>query len=177
MIIAVSGLSGSGKNTLGELLAKELGYKLVCPTFKDLAAHEGISLMEFQEKAANDHDIDRKFDEVLREQAKGDCVVTTWLGPWMLEADVRIRVFAPLEVRAGRLAGRDGMKIDEARKHILERDEGNRKRYRKVYGIDIYDEGLFDASLNSGVFRPEELLGISLAIIKAKRGKGRTGTL
>lgn len=51
MIIAVSGLTGSGKNTLGELLSKELGYTLVCPTFKDLAAKEGITLMEFQKKA------------------------------------------------------------------------------------------------------------------------------
>ena len=58
MIIAISGLTGSGKNTLGELLAKRLGYKLVCPTFKDLAAKEGVSLMEFQKKATKDPDID-----------------------------------------------------------------------------------------------------------------------
>ncbi|HSB46528.1 MAG TPA: cytidylate kinase family protein [Candidatus Bilamarchaeum sp.] len=166
MIIAIAGLSGSGKNTLGELLAKELGYRLVCPTFKDLAAREGVSLMEFQKKAERDHDIDRKFDEVLREQAKGDCVVTTWLGPWILEADVRIKVFAPLEVRAGRLGKRDGIK--DARKHITERDESNRKRYLKVYGIDIYDDSRFDALLNSGIYKPEELLKIALAIIDAK---------
>lgn len=169
MIIAISGLSGSGKNTLGEMLAKELGYKLVCPTFKDLAAAEGISLMAFQEKAAKDHDIDRKFDKVLREQAKGDCVVTTWLGPWIVDADVRMKVFASLDVRSGRLAKRDGMDEKSARRHILERDEGNRKRYMKVYGIDIYDDSSFDACLNSGVLSPRQLLGIAIAIIKAKK--------
>ncbi|MEW6722892.1 MAG: (d)CMP kinase [Candidatus Micrarchaeota archaeon] len=169
MIIAVSGLTGSGKNTLGELLAKSLGYRLVCPTFKDLAAKEGVSLMEFQEKAAKDHDIDRKFDAVLREQASGgDCVVTTWLGAWMLDADVRIKVFAPAEVRGERIAKRDGMAVDEAVKHVRERDEQNRKRYKKVYGIDIYDDSRFDALLNCGIYRPEELLRISLEIIKTK---------
>ena len=68
MIIAISGLTGSGKNTLGELLAKKLGYHLVCPTFKDLAEKEGISLMEFQKKAEKDPNIDRKFDQLLKEQ-------------------------------------------------------------------------------------------------------------
>ncbi len=172
MIIAVAGLSGSGKNTLGELLAKELGFRMVSPTFKDLAEREGISLMEFQKKAEKDPDIDRKFDAVLKEQASsGDCVVTTWLGPWIVDADVRIKVFAPLEVRAKRLTKRDSMSLKEAMTHVTERDEANRKRYRKVYGIDIYDDSGFDALLNSGIYAPEELASIALAVIKTKGRK------
>jgi cytidylate kinase len=173
MIIAVSGLTGSGKNTLGELLAKELGYRLVCPTFKDLAKKEGVSLMEFQKMAEKDSDIDRKFDAVLREQARGDCIVTTWLGPWIVDADVRIKVFAPAAVRAGRIAGRDSMSGEEAVAHVNERDERNRKRYKKIYSIDIYDDSGFDACLNSGIYKPEELLRICLALIKEKRGGDR----
>jgi cytidylate kinase len=171
MIIAVSGLSGSGKNTLGELLAKALGYKIVCPTFKDLAAADGISLMEFQKKAEKDHDIDKKFDAVLKKQASGDCVVTTWLGPWIVDADVRIKVFASPDIRASRLAKRDKMTVSEAKKHIKERDDSNRDRYLKVYGIDIYDDSNFDALINSGICKPEELLQIALAVVKAKKGK------
>lgn len=168
MIIAISGLTGSGKNTLGELLSEKLGYKLVCPTFKDLARAEGIPLMEFQEKAEKDPGIDRKFDEVLRGQAKGDCVVTTWLGPWMVEADVRIKVFAPIKTRAERISKRDGMGMDEAIKHIVGRDHGNRKRYLKLYGIDIESDDVFDACLNSGIYGPEELLGLAMAIIQRR---------
>lgn len=150
MIIAISGLTGSGKNTLGELVAKELGYKLVCPTFKDLAEKEGISLMEFQKKAENDPDIDRKFDAVLKEQAQGNCVVTTWLGPWIVDADLRIKLSAPAEVRAERIADRDSMTREEAVEHVHDRDESNRSRYKKLYGIDIYSEDVFDAVLDSG---------------------------
>ncbi|VVC03005.1 Putative adenylate kinase [Candidatus Bilamarchaeum dharawalense] len=169
MIIAVSGLTGSGKNTLGELLAKKLGYKLVCPTFKDLAAKEKISLMEFQKKAEKDHDIDKKFDAILKEQATGNCVVTTWLGPWIVEADIRIKVTAPLEVRAERVAKRDGMTLTQAKKHVKERDEENRMRYKKVYGIDIYDESKFDAILDNSNKTPEQLLEIALDMVRAKR--------
>ncbi len=172
MIIAISGLTGSGKNTLGELLAKELGYRLICPTFKDLALKEGIPLMEFQKKAEKDPDIDRKFDAILKEQAAGgNCVVTTWLGAWMVDADVRIRVFATMKTRGERIAKRDSMPLDKAIAHIKARDEGNRKRYQKLYGIDIYEDDLFDACLNSGLHRPENLLEMTLAIIKAKKGR------
>jgi len=170
MIIAISGLTGSGKNTLGELLARKLGYRLVCPTFKDLAAKEGMSLMEFQEKAASDPDIDRRFDALLKEQASaGDCVVTTWLGPWMVDADLRIKVIALLKTRAERIGKRDGMDTKEAMKHVKARDDQNRKRYKKLYKIDIDDEEGFDACVNSGIYRPEELLEIVLAIMDAKR--------
>lgn len=170
MIIAISGFTGSGKNTLGELLAKELGYRLVCPTFKDLAKDEGISLMEFQKRAAKDPGIDKKFDALLKKMAAGgDCVVTTWLGPWMLDADVRIRVFAPLKTRAERIAKRDGMEPEEAARHVKKRDSQNIKRYKKVYGIDIESDDNFDACLSSRTYRPEELLEIALTVIEAKK--------
>jgi CMP/dCMP kinase len=171
MRIAICGLTGSGKNTLGELLAEKLGYRLVCPTFKDLAAKEGVSLMEFQKRAEKDPEIDKKFDAILKEQSSDNCVVTTWLGPWMVDADVRIKVICPLETRAQRTAKRDGMTLAEARKHVKERDDRNRKRYMKLYSIDIDDETKFDACLSSGVYRPEELLVLALAIINLKRGR------
>jgi len=171
MIIAVCGLSGSGKNTLGKELAKRLGYRLVCPTFKDLAKEEGISLLEFQKKATDDPDIDRKFDKLLKKEASaGDCVVTTWLGPWMVGPDIRLWVFLPDEVRSQRLAKRDGISIDEAASHMKKRDDNNRKRYKTIYGIDIDDHAHFDLCLNSGIYSPEELVEIAMALIDIKKG-------
>ncbi|MFH1784808.1 MAG: (d)CMP kinase [Candidatus Micrarchaeota archaeon] len=172
MIIAVSGLTGSGKNTIGELLAKKLECPVICPTFKDLAAKQGISLMEFQKKAEQDHNIDKKFDDVLREQVtktNRNCVVTTWLGPWILDADIRIKITASLEIRAERVAKRDGMSLVDARKHVEERDEENHKRYMQVYGINIYDESKFDLVLDNSDKKPEQTVEKALATIKAKR--------
>jgi len=171
MIIAVWGYTGAGKNTLGKRIADRLGYRLVCPTFKDLAEKEGIPLMELQRKAEKDHSIDRKFDELLKEEvAGGNCVVTTWLGPWMVDADVKIKIDVPEEERARRISGRDNMGMNEALEHVKERDENNRKRYYDVYGIDITDESVFDIILD-GSKKPDELLDISLKTIEEKRGK------
>lgn len=172
MIITVWGLTGAGKNTIGNLIAKKMGYRLVCPTFKDVAKAEGISLMEFQKMAEKDFRIDRKFDKVLKKECeKGDCVVTTWLGPWMLDADVRIKLFVPDEERARRIAARDKMTPEQAMRHIKERDENNIERYNAVYNVDILDEDIFDACLNGGIYDPKQLLAISMEIIKQKTGK------
>jgi cytidylate kinase len=170
MIIAVAGLTGSGKNTLGSLLAEQLRYRLVCPTFKDLAKKEGITLLEFQKRAAEDPDIDKKFDAVLKEEAgKGNCVVTTWLGPWMVNPNIRVWVYAPDDVRAERLAKRDGTSIKDAKAHMAARDADNRARYMKLYNVDIYDFSQFDVCVNSGLHTPEELVEIVMKVIELKK--------
>lgn len=174
MIIAVSGLAGSGKNTFGMALAKELGYRVVCPTFKDLAASEGVSLMEFQEKAKKDPNIDRKFDNALRkDSSSGDCVVTTWLGPWMVPADYRVWVMVPEKIRAERVAVRDNVSPAAALLHIRKRDSENRERYLKLYGIDIFNIEGFDLALNAGVYSPEKMVKIALEGLKQKGLKKR----
>ncbi|MEM4272111.1 MAG: cytidylate kinase family protein [Candidatus Bilamarchaeaceae archaeon] len=173
MIIAVSGLAGSGKNTFGMALAKALGYRVVCPTFKDLAAAEGISLLEFQERAKKDPEIDRKFDNALKKEASsGNCVVTTWLGPWMIDADYRIWVMVPEKIRAERVAARDGISFRKALEHIRKRDSGNRERYLKLYGIDISNIEGFDLALNAGSYTPEEMVKVALEGLKQK-GRGK----
>jgi len=175
MIIAVWGYTGSGKNTLGKLIAERLGYKLVCPTFKDLAKQRGISLMELQKMAERDHNIDKKFDELLKkETAGGNCVVTTWLGPWMVNADVRIKLAVSDRTRAERVAKRDGISFDEALKHVRERDHNNIERYKAIYGIDINDEKIFDAILDGEHSTPEELLEMAMKVIEKKMGSGRS---
>lgn len=170
MIIAITGLTAAGKNTLGELVAQHFGYKMICPTFKDLAKDEGISLMEFQKKAEKNHNIDKKFDDFLKkESTKGDCVITTWLGPWMVKSDLSVNLFAPLDVRAKRLAKRDKIGLEEAKKHVTERDEQNRKRYLDIYRIDIFDTTNFDISLSSSTYSPDQLKMIIIEILKIKK--------
>lgn len=173
MIICISGLSGSGKNSVGELVAKKLGLRVVNPTFKTIAAKEHMSLMDFHKKAEREHSIDKDFDARLIEMAKrGDCVVTTWLGPWMIKnADMRVWLYAPKAARAERVVGRDGMTFEAAEKHITERDDNNHLRYHEIYNINIYDHSPFDLVINTEHFIPEESSDIITAAACAKTGK------
>ncbi|MFH1095041.1 MAG: cytidylate kinase family protein [Candidatus Micrarchaeota archaeon] len=150
-IIAVAGLAGSGKNTVGSLVAKKLGWRLVEPTFKDLARREGVSLEAFQKKAAADPHIDLKFDQELKRQCEGGhCVVSTWLGPWMAPGGVfKVWLDVSLDERARRVAGRESQDVAEAKARIFLRDAQNVARYQKAYGIDILDHSKFDLVIDA----------------------------
>ncbi len=158
-IIAISGLAGSGKNTIGGEVAKKLAFRNVEPTFKTLAAREGITLMEFQEKAKKDANIDKKFDAALQEECSGGkCVVATWLGPWMAPGrPFRVWLDVSEKIRAARLAKRENISEADALAHIKKRDADNRGRYKKVYKIDIYNHAGFDLVLDASEKSPAQL--------------------
>jgi cytidylate kinase len=121
-----------------------------------------MSLLDFHKKAESDHSIDKDFDARLIAAAKkGNCVVTTWLGPWMIKnADIRVWLHASSDVRAERIARRDNMALEQAKRHIEERDESNRMRYLEIYNIDIYDHSGFDLIINSEKFNPNQSAAI-----------------
>ncbi len=159
MIIAISGKAGSGKSSVGARVAQILKLRVVSHSFKTLAEKSGKTLMQVQEEAAANPDIDKDMDEMIKaEAAKGDCVVVTWLGPWIVRhPDLRVWLDATDETRAARIAGRDRMGDKAALEHIKKRDADNRERYLKLYGIDIDDRSEFDIVLNSGKFSIEQL--------------------
>jgi len=170
------------------MLSQKLGLRVVDPTFKTIAAKQKMDLMDFHKKAEHDHSIDRHFDErLIADVKKGNCVVTTWLGPWMIkDADIRVWLYAPRAARAARVARRDNMSVQEAEKHIEDRDESNRLRYLDIYRIDIYDHSGFDLIINSEKFVPSQSAAIIAEaalqkqavrerILKAHAAKGAEG--
>lgn len=159
-------------------MAEKLGLRLVDPTFKTIAAKKKMDLLEFHRKAEKEHSIDKQFDaHLIADTKKGDCVVTTWLGPWMVkDADIRVWLYASRAARASRVAKRDGMAQQEAEKHIEERDESNRLRYLEIYRIDIHDHRDFDLVIHSEKYLPQESAEIIVATALAKGAKKRAPT-
>lgn len=182
MIIAISGLVGSGKDTVADRVAEVLGLRRIKFTFKDVAKQLGIPLMEYQRYVEKDLTIDREFDNrVVAEARKGNCVVSTWLGPWMLkDATLRVWLDASEDVRAERVAKRDKIRKIDALIYVRERDQHNRGRYLALYGIDILDKSPFDLILNTERLTIDEEVAIIVAAAKVKAekawkaGKART---
>lgn len=172
-VICVSGLTGSGKNAAGEALAKLLGLRTVSLSFKTDAKDKGISLMDMQSLAGKDKKIDTDFDKrVVAEASQGNCVVTTWLGPWMVKnADLRVWIDAPESVRAARVAKRDGMDLAHAAEHVRRRDADNRARYLRYYGINLDDHSSFDMEIDSSKYLPGRIAEMIAAKLREKLGK------
>jgi len=178
MKISISGGVGTGKTTAAlevkKLLCKK-GKKaeIIIPTFKDLAKEKGIDLMEFQRIAEKDPSIDRLFDEKtisMAEKAK-DAIIASWLAIWMIgNSDLKVYLYGPLKTRAERIAKRDNIGVDDAKRHIVEREEGNRKRYMSLYGIDIQDYTAADVCINTSRYGAEEVAELIAYALEERKG-------
>ena len=157
--IAISGKSGCGNTTTSRLVAARLGLRVVNYTFKDLARDRGVSFDEICRLAETDPQYDRTIDNMQIELAeKGDCVLGSRLAIWLLrQAAVTVYLYASLEVRAGRIAHREGWTLEKAMIHTETRDKRDHDRYLRLYGYDVDTFDFADFVLNVETLNQDEV--------------------
>ena len=161
IVVTIGGPHGTGKSTYAKIIAKEFGIRYVSAgqLFRDLAREKGIALEELGRQAAERPDIDHLIDQRSQEEAEeGNVVVEGQLAAWMAKdiAQVRIYLNAPDEVRFVRIARRDHVDYETARRQTKEREQIQRDRYKRYYGIDIDDLSLYNLILDTGKRSVEE---------------------
>src|SRR5437879_8501749 len=146
--------------------------------FRKLAHERRVSLERFQEMAAADPSIDRLVDErTMQEAERGDVVVDGQLAGWVLKeiSDLRVWLTAPLVVRLERIAARDRISLEEARRQTLHREGVQAERYRKHYGFSVDDWSIYHLILDTSFGSIEDTAGIlfaaALTAKNAKMGK------
>lgn len=170
MIVAIGGPIGVGKSTVALGLAERLGIPCVSAggVFRELATRRGVSVVELNRMAEGDPSIDRDLDRLQAELARsGPCVVESRLAGWMVEADFKVWLDAPLEVRAARVAGREGKDAGEAREELLVRERSEWSRYKTLYGIDLADRAPFHLVVDTSHWNPEVIVE---ALVLLSRG-------
>ena len=139
--IAISGKSGCGNTTVSRLVAAQLGLRVVNYTFKDLARENGMTFEEICILAETDPQYDLTIDRMQVKLAEeGPCVLGSRLAIWLLR-DKAFTVYlqAPLAVRAGRIAKREGKDPAKALRETEARDSRDHDRYLRLYGYDVND--------------------------------------
>ncbi len=170
VVIAISGQPGSGKTTVAREVARALGLRLRSSgsLFRELARKYGMELMEFHKYAEAHPEIDREVDAMALEEAKmGDAVLEGHLTAWVVRpyADICIYLKGAPEVRARRVALRDGRTFEEALREILEREELNKRRYKQIYSIDIADLAPFDLVVDTTYLSQADVARITLDFV------------
>jgi cytidylate kinase len=156
LLVTVSGPPGSGTTTAATSVAAELGIELVLggQVFRTMAAEHGMSLAEFGAYAASQPAVDIELDRRLAERARaGEVVIESRLAGWIASKEgldgLRIYLHCDDLVRARRVAGREGVPVEQALTDNAEREKVEHDRYRALYGVDIGDLSIFDLVLDT----------------------------
>lgn len=171
MKITISGPPGSGKTTVAKILSEKLKIKLISAgeVFRQLAFERGMSLEEFSKFAESNPEIDILVDRVQKEMAEKekDAIVEGRLSGWMIkDAELKVYIFADPEVRYSRIAKREDKDISTVRKETRLREEVEKRRYQKFYGIDVDDWRIYDLIINSSRMSPEKIAEIIITAIR-----------
>ena len=137
--IAVSGKSGCGNTTVSRMLAERLGVRLINYTFHNMAEEREMSFTEICRLAEEDTQYDLYLDQRQVEMAaQGSCVLGSRLAVWLLKkAVLKVFLTASPEVRADRIARREGLPFQTALRNLQQRDRRDRQRYINLYEIDV----------------------------------------
>ncbi len=170
MIITIGGSIGSGKTTLASEISHRFGMSHVSvgEVMRQMAKDRKMELIEFSKYAEANPGIDKEIDRKQKDMcSNGNCVVDGRLSAYMLDADLRIWLDAPLAVRAQRVSKREKTTEVRAKKDILKREESEKKRYKEIYKIDLDDRSIYDLVINTKRFSVEEIVNMVSAIIKS----------
>ncbi|MBW3582455.1 MAG: AAA family ATPase [Euryarchaeota archaeon] len=174
--ITVGGLPGSGTTTACRKLREKLNlpYIYAGHIFRGMADEAGMTLAEFGRYCEDHPEVDKELDRRQLEILKhGDVIVEGRLSGWLaIENDIpalTVWLWAPVDVRAGRIVEREGGELKEKREEMLEREFSEAKRYRTFYGMDLQDQERYDVVLETHTRTPDQVVDAILVALEEKR--------
>ncbi|MBS3060802.1 MAG: cytidylate kinase family protein [DPANN group archaeon] len=170
----MSGPPGAGDTTTARILAKKLNYFLleIGEVGKHIAQEQGYNIAEFWEQIKKHPDKLRDFNETIDKKqteivkSERNVIVNSKLGAYKLNADLKIFINAPLQVRAERVAEREDIPLNEARERITKREKSEKEEWLKLYGIDMGNLSVYDLVINSGKLTAEDTADIILEYLQ-----------
>ena len=168
MRITISGKAGSGKSTVAKLLSEKLKLKhySIGDLMRAMAAEKGLTLLELNKLAEKDNSIDLELDNKLKQlgKTKDDFVVDGRLTAFFIpHADAKVFLDADDEVRAERIM-KDKREQEKSKSlkdtisSIKKREESEKKRYQKYYGVNYLDKKLYNFVIDTTKLNPQKVV-------------------
>ncbi len=180
MIITISGTAGSGKSTLAKKLEEALGFPriYVGGIRRAMAQEKGMTLAEFNEWSQTNSEGDVPVDTRVQEEARklDNAIVEGRVMYHFLPESLKIFVDANLDVAAERIfhdmqtndrnEGANLTSVEAVKQSIIERQQSDNARYKKYYGIDVFNHKNYDFVIDSSTITAQEIFEKTLAFIQ-----------
>ena len=171
MIVTIGGLAGTGTTTLAEVLSERLDIPYISAgfIFREMAAEHGMTVLEFSEFAEGNDDIDKEIDKRQAEKAKQaeNLIIEGRLSAFFVDnADLKICLITPFDVRSKRIAQREEKSVDVAKEEIITREKSEALRYKEIHNIDISNMEIYDLIINTDSFDPQSISEIIIQTLK-----------
>ena len=169
-IITLSGKPGSGKSSTADKVAEMLGYTRYSSgdMVRTMIRKRGITLAEFNARAATDHELDEAIDEELRKlRDQSDIVVDSRLGFYWIPESFKVYLDLSIDVATARIYKDaltnesraneigDTSSLAEAQQQVRHRLTEETRRFRSLYGVDPYRSENFDLVINTSRHSPQ----------------------
>lgn len=172
MIISLSGGPGSGKSTIAQMLADKFGW----PRYymgglrRETAKKRGMTLAEYNKLGEIDPQTDQEVDYYQRDLGQSDdnFVIegrTSWYFiPHSLKIYLDVdqeagakRIYSNLQHKNERNEDKGLDSWQDVLASNINRLKSDGERYKKYYGIDVYDKNNYDFYLDTTNLTPDEV--------------------
>jgi cytidylate kinase len=171
MRVTISGPIGSGKSTVGKILAKRMDLQFFSggTLFREQARNHGMTVEEFNLFSETHTEVDLDLDRMQLEyiRSHNDVVFESRLAGWLcmkngIEA-FKIFLDASENVRFSRVRNRESSLHEEDLLSLMrKRDQSERKRYLALYEMDYSDRSLYDLYINTDDMAADEVAEIAI---------------
>lgn len=186
--IAISGRPGAGRSTLIKNLRsiiEPLGWDFFSggEWARQFAIESGKhSPNNPVHHKATDYsdDIDHKIDGAMREKISDSnvhMVIESWIAGWNARGFkhvLKVLLMCDDALRIDRIVNRDNLSVEDAKKHLEERERENMTKWRRMYGTgDFWDPKHYDLVINTYSHGPAETLDLVLQALGYFKANGQ----
>lgn len=164
MKITLTGLGGTGTSTVGRMIAEQLGitFKSGGSFQREAAAAHGMSVYEWDEYVKSHPEHDLQVEEMQKRFVSETpaYVLESRLSWFVAPEAFNVRMDCDFEVRIQRIANREGISFDDAKKLNIERVNTYNDRFGSLYNIPDFvglDDSRFDFVIDTSTISPREV--------------------